>query len=362
MLPAGAFAVALFLGGVQIVLPAPAFMEQGRVWAPGRAVLERLGCQVRWDAPSHSLVALRDDQTLRFIEATPPWPVPQTPAEALHARREGDLLYIPLLALRNCGVKAAWDGGARSVRLDAARDVGSSLAAVLADPLAWAGRSVHLTGDYLGWDGDPLCYATAHGPPVSSGDWVLANADGAIYCTPGPAAGAPVRAGLAATTAAPMLTPYHAIGQRLSVSGGIQLARSGVPYLQFDRVAAVVGPAGVSCRLVLDSFQCLPGQSLGFTFVIHNPGPTALRLPTGAPLVLSFAAGGDVVKSLEQSYWRLGIPGFILAGTHTQIRGAWQVPPGTPSGTYSISARLDDVLRSLAVRFEVTAPHAAPGT
>ena len=364
MLPAGAFAVALFLNGIQIMLPAPAFVQQGRVWAPGRAVLVRLGCQVRWQAEPRAMVVARAGQQFTFAEVSPPWPVPATPAEALYVRRESNLLYVPLLALRHFGAKALWDGSARCVRLDDPRAVGSSLAAVLSDPLAWLGRAVQLTGDYLGWDSDPFCYATAPGQPVSSGDWVLANADGSIYCTPGPSAGAPARTGLAAAggPSVPQLTPYQALGRRLCVTGRIRLAPSGVPYLQFEQVAAVIGPAGVSCRLVLDQQQCLPGQTLGFTLVIYNPGPTELTLPQREAFSISVAAPGGIVHLIKQSFnWKTHSE-VVSAGADRQIRGAWQVPADASFGTYSVTARLDDALFTYAAHFDVLEPTAAPGT
>ena len=362
MLPAGAFAVALFLNGIQIMLPAPAFVQQGRVWAPGREVLVRLGCHVRWQADTRTMVAVSNGQQLSFAEATPPWPVPATPADALYARREGNLLYVPLLALRNFGVKTTWDSSARCVRVDNPRGTGSSLAAVLSDPIAWLGRPVQLTGEYLGWDSDPFCYATAPGQPVGSGDWVLANADGAIYCTPGPTAARPAVTGLASAARSPLpqLTPYQALGRRLTVGGRVMLATSGVPYLQFDQVTAPVGAAGVTCRLVLDRQECLAGQALGFTFVIYNPGPTELTLPRPDTLSISVAAPGAILHMQEQSLVGLTITDVVPAGGEQEISGRWQIPPDAPAGTYAIIARLTDTLSTHAAHFsvlETTARH-----
>jgi hypothetical protein len=242
MLPAGAFAVALFLNGIQIIMPTPAFVQEGRVWAPGRVVLERVGCKVRWQPSPRGMVVTREGQRLTFAEVSPPWPVPKSPAEALYARREGGLLYVPLLALRNLGVEVSWDGGARRALIEDLRNAGSSLATVLADPVRWLGRVVTLTGEYLGWDAYPACWATAQGQPVGGGDWVLGNEDGAIYCTPGPPISAGGQAGLAAAPSPrPPLTPYSALGRRLKVSGQVQLAPWGAPYVQYDAVETVGG-------------------------------------------------------------------------------------------------------------------------
>jgi hypothetical protein len=243
MLPPGAFAVALFISGAQIMLPAPAFVEQGRVWAPGREVLVRLGCPVRWDTARRALVAMRGEETLVFAEVPPPWPTPATPAEARFARRVGNLLYLPLIALRACGLRPTWEAGRRRVVIRDPTPVPVSLAAILYNPAQWLDRTVLLSGDYLGWDSYPFCYATAGGPPVSSGDWVLRTEDGALYCTPDLSpTPLPAQAGLApAQPAAPLLTPYSALGRRLSVTGIVALTPAGTPYLRHGAVSLLTG-------------------------------------------------------------------------------------------------------------------------
>jgi hypothetical protein len=360
MLPAGAFAVVLILGGAQIMLPAPAFVEQGRVWAPGREVLQRLGCEVRWQADRRALAATHVGHAVVFPELPPPWPTPATPEQARYARRVGGLLYIPLLALRGFGLQPTWEPGARRVVLRDPTPTAVALAAILNNPAQWLDRTVVLLGDYLGWDAYPFCYATRAGPPVNAGDWVLGNEDGAIYCTADPSPPAPARRGLAAARpTAPVLTPYSALGRRLTVTGRVALAPSGVPYVQHGAVTLVTGREGVSCLLLLHRQECAAGQRLLWELVIHNPGPTGLALPSGAQMLVSVASPGGGLYVSKQSLPQQ-IYGFVVAAQgEWRAVGTWVIPADAPSGTYAITVSLGDGLnglRSYRRHFEVVRP------
>lgn len=357
MLPPGAFAVVLLLNGAQIMLPAPAFVDQGRVWAPAREVLQRLGLTVRWQSEPRAMVALRGDATLIFPEKPPPWPVPSNPAEAQYARRVGDLLYIPLLALRSVGTRIGWEPVARQVTLQQSDPGAVKLAAILNDPGAWAGRRVTVTGEYLGWDSCPFSYATAAGPPVAIGDWVLADGDGAIYCSAATAPVTPSAAGLAPVRhSPPQLTPYLSLGRRLSVTGVVELAPSGVPYLLHEEVQLLRGKDGRTCYLALHQQELRPGDMLGWAVSIQNPGPEGFTLPENPHLLLSIALPGNVMV-LRQG---LGSRGLITAGDQMVVTGQWRVPDDTAAGTYAISVRLNDVLQSHVRHFQVTDTPALP--
>jgi len=357
MLPAGAFAVVLILGGTQIMLPAPAFVEQGRVWAPGREVLQRIGCKVRWQADPRAMVATYSDQTLVFPEQPPPWLTPATPEQARFARRVGDVLYVPLLALRGFRLQPMWEPGARRVVLRDPTPTAVSLAALLNNPAQWLDHTVALVGDYLGWDAYPFCYATRTGPPVGPGDWVLGDEDGAIYCTPDPVPPAPAQPGLApALPAGPVLTPYGALGRRLTVTGRVQLAPSGVPYLRHGVVSFVTGRQGVSCLLVLQQHTCNAGRPLPWELVIYNPGPTALALPRVENLLVSVASPGGSMYLTQQSLHSRTCPDSVPAQDEWRVAGEWRVPEDAPPGTYAMTVALDGDLRSYRRHFEVSRP------
>jgi len=354
MLPAGAFAVVLILGGTQIMLPAPAFVEQGRVWAPGREVLQRLGHKVSWQANRRALTAGEAGREVVFAELPPPWPTPATPEQARYARRVGNLLYIPLLALRAFDVQPTWEPRARRVVLRDPAPATVALAAILNNPAQWLDRTVVLLGDYLGWDAYPFSYATRAGPPVSAGDWVLGSEDGAIYCTADPAPPAPARQGLApAQSTAPVLTPYAALGRRLTVTGRVALAPSGVPYLRHGAVTFVTGREGVSCLLVLHQRECAPGQRLRWELVIHNPGPSTLALPGGGQMLVSVAAPGNLLYVSQQSSSIQTHESEVPAQGEWRAAGEWRIPVDAPTGAYAITVALSGDLRSYRRHFEV---------
>ncbi|MCE5237039.1 hypothetical protein LLH23_00925 [bacterium] len=357
MLPAGAFAVVLMLGGAQVMLPAPAFVQQGRVWAPAREVLQRLGYHVRWQPSPRALIATRDSQSLTFPELPPPWPTPTTADEARYVRRLGNLLYLPLLALRALDLRTTWDAGARRVTIRDPAPMPVTLATILNSPAQWLDRTVTLAGEYLGWDAYPFCYATRPGPPVASGDWVLGGADGAIYCTPAPIAATFTRTGLATVQpAGPVLTPYAALGRRISVTGRVALAPSGVPYLRHESVTWVTGRAGVSCELVLNQQARAAGERLGWELVIHNPGPTILVLPQSKEMLVSVAAPGGALYVSKQSLPDETTLRELAPEAEQRLPGAWPIPTDAPAGTYAITVSLAEGLQSMARRFEVVRP------
>jgi hypothetical protein len=363
MLPAGAFAVVLILGGAQIMLPAPAFVEQGRVWAPAREVLQRLGYHVRWQAEPRALVATRDEQSITFPEVPPPWPVPTTPSEARYTRRQGAVLYVPLLALRELGLRATWEPATRRVIIRDPPPLGPPLAAILNDPTQWLGRQVVLTGDYAGWDRYGFCYATRAGPPVATGDWVLRSEGGAIYCTPDLEAPAPtpVPTGLASRRpTALLLTPYAALGQRVRVTGTVALAPSGVPFLRHGTVEPVAGREGASCVLVLNAVTRRPGDKLSWEVVIRNPGPGNLPLSGDASVAVSIATPGGQILMIKQSSVMKTLPQALAADAELRLPGAWNVPTDAPAGTYSLTASVAAGLQTYAEHFLVVSLRDGP--
>jgi hypothetical protein len=235
----------------------------------------------------------------------------------------------------------------------------TSLIAILSDPPAWNGQEVTLIGEYLGWTPDRFSFATRPGPPVSSGDWVLHNEDGSLYCSPGPRdAAAPVSASLTPVTSPlPALTPYAALGQRFSVTGLIRLSDQAVPYLLFTRLTRPEGAAGLTCRLVLDSLECHPGQRLDYTLLLANPHPTRVALgPPGEWLVTIAAPDGNMFMEKHSFPMQTLSSQGLDGGKEVAIAGAWQVPQGAAAGEYWIVARLSDQLGTYRQCFTVQAP------
>jgi len=346
MLPVGALAVAVLLNGVQIVLPAPAFVAQGRTWAPARAIFQRLGHKVQWDPAFLAMTIQLPGQPAVFQIGSPPTRGGQPMRTDLAARRVEGTVYVPLLALRELGLRVHWDTAARQVILAAQRGSGrANLAAILGDPPAWDGEEVTLTGEYLGWTPDRFSFTTKQGPPVSSGDWVLHNEDGSIYCSPGAAKAAPVAAASLSpvTSPLPALTPYAALGQRFAVTGTVRLTHQAIPYLEFTRLSRPVGLAGLTCRLVLSRQQYEPGQTLSYSLLIANPHP--IRVALGGPweaLVSIVAPEGNMFVFKQSLPVKTNESAGLLAGEEISVPGTWVLPPEAASGDYWIVARLSD--------------------
>lgn len=344
MLPLGALAVAVLLNGAQIVLPAPAFVEAGRTWAPARAIFQRLGHNVRWEPATQTMSLELGDRLAAFpLGATPTLNGRPLRVE-LAARRVEGTVYVPLLALRELGLKVHWDPVARQALLTAQLPTRStSLIAILADPPAWNGQEVTLVGEYLGWTPDPFSFATQPGPPVSSGDWVLHNEDGSLYCSPGPAA-TPITATASlspVTSPLPDLTPYAALGQRLAVSGTIKLSSQAVPYLQFTHLARPEGAAGLTCRLVLDRQAYYPGQRVTFTLIVANPHPMRVALGPLTDWSLTVSAPDGNMYSWKESFDNSTLAAHGLeGGKQATTVGEWLLPAEVPTGEYWIVAQL----------------------
>ena len=357
MLPLGAMAVAVLLNGVQILLPAPAFVEQGRAWAPARAIIQRLGHKVTWVPAQQAMIVQIEGRKVVFAVGAVPAIDGQPGPSELAPRRVASTVYLPLQALRALSLRVMWDSAAKQVLLTAPLDLPApTLAAILADPLTWADQEVTLTGEYLGWDAEAFCYATRNGPPVASGDWVLHNEDGAIYCSPGsPTPTAPRTASLARVASPlPAFTPYAALGQRLSVTGVIKLTRQAVPYLLFSRVARPLGIAGITCRLVLDKLQHRPGEVVKWRLQLVNPHATRVSLEGVEDLLVSVADPTGNISVLKRSLWsQTRESGALGPSEEIVLEGALQIPEAACPGIYIVVGRISDQLGTYRREFQV---------
>ena len=361
MLPAGARAIILLLGGVQVWLPGPAFVEQGRVWFPARAVLQRIGYRVRWDGARREVqisaggspaALVLSEQQAAAMTAEGPFP----------SRRVQGLVYAPVAALRPLGVAFRYDGAARTVEIlgQQGDPIAGSLSAILADPLDWSGKLVELSGEYLGWSPYPFCFTTASPTGVPVGDFVLRNEGGAIRChiVPPPS---PPRSSLGAVGAErPPLTPYESIGRRLMVVGTLRLAADGRPELACRLVRRLSGIAGLTCLLRFDRTSYRPGQQATGAVVVANPDPTAVEIPlgaSGAQLTIAAPDGDITVTKLILDY--LTFTPVTLRLSPEQRRSipcTWTIPTQAASGEYRAVAQVAEGLQSYPAAFRVERP------
>jgi hypothetical protein len=362
MLPAGAVAVVLLVNYVQIMLPAPAFVQQGRTYAPARVVLQRLGYEVRWDPATRAMVVSGEGVTASFPEGAAPTVQGQLLDESLSARRVGDIFYLSLSALRGLGLRVHWEDSAKRAEISALGGRGAAqrvpLGFILADPVAWRGRAVTLTGEYLGWSAYPFSFATREGSPGRLGDWVLRNEDGAIYCSADlqpPASERPTLAGEAPTPFA--LTPYQPLGRRLTVTGLVRLSPAGTPYLEYQRLAPLAGAEGMLCLVEMDRHSYRPGGTLVVTLRLANTtGQRVVVRARGGRYSLSVGTPDDKLHMVHEN-----LPALLSAEDQLQIEAgqdvtlvsSWQLPPTAIAGTYRVVARLGEGVSSYPAPFTV---------
>lgn len=360
MLPPGAFAVVLLVNGLQIFLPAPALVTRGRVWVPARSVLERLNLRVSWDAQART-VTVGDAGEARTWQVEGGGMPPDLPTgDALVGWHSGAAVYLPLAGLRSDRLSVQYDPATRVAEV---RSIGgeaeeASLAAILADPLHWLGRTVALSGEYLGWSPYPYCYATTDRTGLPAGSFVLHNEGGAIYCV-APARPAPERASLG-TVGTDMLplTPYAPRGRRMSVSGTLHLRPDGRPLLRLNSLEPLTGLPGVTCMVCIERGLYGPGDRVRGTVILGNHGATPLTapaLPGGPVLTIASPDGAVVLQPISTPETAMGESVLTLeGGEHIEVTFAWDISRGAAMGTYRLTAQVADGLTAYPVSFRVS--------
>lgn len=362
MLPPGAFAVVLLVNGLQILLPAPAFVTDGRVWAPARPVLERLGYDVRWEAEAKLLTAAaaQGEYSWPVVAGDAPPAVP--PAGPVLGWHHGAIVYLPLSSLRSRGAAVSYDpvlrvAEVRSVGLEA---VDLSVAALLGDPLRWLGRRIRLCGEYLGWSPYRYSYATMDCSGLPAGAFVLRDEGGAIFCDPS-GMSPPARASLA-TAGAELgpLTPYSPLGRRIAVVGVPQMRADGRPLFVVTTLEALTGVQGLTCLLQFDRNVYAPGERLTGCLVIANPQPIPVEVPLhpgGVMLTVAGPSGTITVLAVSS-------PGIstsqglltVAVGERIQVPFAWSIPSAAFTGVYWVSALVGEGLAAYPAPVDVAAP------
>lgn len=344
-------ALVLMINGVQVELPAPAYLIGDHAFVPARAVFEQLGWQVTWDAQAKSLTlatpgGLSSLLTLDQTQVSLPGGTAALPAAP---RMIGNLLYVPVRAVTTItGAQATWDAQALAVNLltmPVGEPTVAELGQILADPPAWAGKLVLVTGEYLGWQSDPFGPATRHGPPVTRSDWTLRDASGCLYCAAGPGAPAGLR-------------PLEDLGRRLTVIGVVALADRGFPYLQPTTVTLLTGLAGVTCYLRTGRLSYQPGQTVTMQMEVANPGPEDVTLhftsgqtyefqvldPEGQ-LLWAWSQGKVFTMALQERE--------LKAGERYAVSAEWTVPADLPPGLYRVRGIINREVSSYPVTIAV---------
>lgn len=332
-------AVVLLLNGVQINMPAPALLLEGRAWVPLRAVAERLGYRVEAGGTSVGVVG----RSGRI--------------EVAEARKIGAVTYVPARWFQKIGATVVYNAATRTVSITAALPeegkVGEPemaerplLARIIEDPAAWADRIVTVRGECLGWRARSLFPALAFGPPRTRSDWVLRGDGGALYCT---------------GRIPPNMTSRP--GQRIEVQGMVRLAGEGWPYLEVLTIAPVPGREGLCCYITTDKAEYGPADSVRLRLLVRNDSTEPVELQFGSGKTYDFLLRDGSGRVLWR--WSDG-RAFAMAIVERSL------PPGESyeieeilelsalnslrEGIYYVSAELPGVTKSYEEPIEVKRP------
>lgn len=309
-MPAGAVVVVLLLNGLQIALPGPAFLDDGRVWVPVRAVLEAAGFQVSWDADRELLTAektgwaARIDMARARVEAAG-----QTHAMDAPPRRVDGALLVPAGTLRNLLFGVDWESDRRTLRLVTARFGGAGLQIrrLLDRPLEYLGNQVTVAGEC----GGPA-ESAGRSPDVVA--WVLRDAYASITCH------SPVVNGEIGWN------PRY--GLRVEVSGRLGMAADGAVHIEVTSVKELSGAAGVACELATD--RAAYGPDVAVIVELYVSNPTAEVIDLGA----ARRAGLSVVDTGNRVLWEqwVSLPQALQPGEEVEYAFVWEPPDERGTG------------------------------
>ena len=355
-----AVVIVLMLNGVQVDLPAPAYLIGNYAYVPARAVLEHLGCEVAWDAakaqarvqgPGGVALLTVGSTALTWERGAPPGgssgELPAAPLEL------NGMLYVPVRAVEALTqVQVSWDPATLTVSLagvPSGESAVASLAEILSDPPNWAGRAVTLRGEYTGWQPDSFGPATSQGPPVTRSDWGLRDGGGSVYCTGEPS-----------NDDAPKLEPLTSLGQRLEVTGVVLLADAGFPYVRLGQVRALTGLAGVACYLTTERLRYASGDTVRLQMKVHNWN--------AEPVVLEFSTGQtydfEVVDVEGNRLWRWSDDKVFTqalqqrslgAGEEYVVQVEWTAPVDLGPGSYQARGLINREVQAYPTTFQVVA-------
>ncbi len=309
-MPAGAVVVVLLLNGLQIALPGPAFLDEGRVWVPVRAVLEAAGFQVSWDADRELLTAEKTGWAARIdISRARVEAAGQTHAMDAPPRRVDGALFVPAGTLRNLLFGVDWEPDRRTLRLVTARFGGAGLQIrrLLDRPLEYLGNQVTVAGECGGPAG-----SAGRSPDVVA--WVLRDAYASITCH------SPVVDGEIGWN------PRY--GLRVEVSGRLGMAADGAVHIEVTSVEELSGAAGVACELATDRAAYGPGVPVIVELYVSNP--TAEVIDLGA----ARRAGLSVVDTGNRVLWEqwVSLPQALQPGEEVEYAFVWEPPDERGAG------------------------------
>jgi len=355
---ASVLAVILFVNGVQIPLSAPAIVEGNTTWVPLRSVFEQLGWQVAWDgatnsvkvtAPNHPDILIRSGDAQVQVGA-------ETIMLDAAPRYRGAVTYIPASFLAAAlGAELKWDNEQKALHIDLpppGEPIPVKVEQLTNNPPDWVNKKVIVTGEYTGWRPDPFDAATSSGPPVTRSDWTVHDDTGSIYCV----------AGSTRDRSPISLRPYEDWGRRIQVTGIVQLAERGFPYLEPVEITALTGLPGLTCYLSTDRSQYQPGQTVVMKMTVTNPfdEPVTLKFTSGKTydFIIRDHAGQKVWQWSDGKVFTQALQQRELAaGESYEVSARWTVPEGEnklPAGLYHIKGIINQDLSAYRRTIRIT--------
>jgi len=189
---------------------------------------------------------------------------------------------------------------------------------------------------------------------VTRSDWTIHDDTGSIYCS----------ARQPSTGSSPIsLRPYEDWGRRIQVTGVVQLAERGFPYLEPMDITAITGLPGLTCYLSTDRSQYQPGQTVVMKMTVANP--------FNELVILQFTSGQTydfvIWDSNDQNVWQWSDGKVftqalqqreLASGESYEVSTRWTVPEGEtklPPGLYRIQGIINQDVSAYGSTIAITA-------
>ncbi len=310
---AGAVAVILLLNGLQIGLPQPAFVQDGRAWVPARAVLAAAGYRVQYLADRNCMVVSGHGPTATIYLNSRQVTLGQEnrTLDGLPRHINGTL-YLPAGFFPLIGMAMQWDAETKSLHLHTQRraPVNVTIRQLKDEPFRYLGCCVQVLGEYAG------------PPPAGRSDWRLRGRYQLISCVFGEIE--PV----AALPQPPLALPC---GYRLEVVGKVGMSRDAALYLDILEIQQPPGLAALTCILSTARATYRPGEQVLIEVELSNHTDHPIELGSAVSAQLTIAKRSNLqyragqASSPTAQLWEqpLALPDAIQPGDTQVLTYRW---------------------------------------
>jgi len=321
-MPAGAVAVILLLNGLQIGLPQPAFVQDGRAWLPARAVLTAAGYGVQYLADRNCMVVSGQGPTATiYLNSRQVTLGQENRTLAAAPRQINGTLHVPAGFFPLIGMALQWDAETKSLHLRTQQrtPVNVTIRQLKADPFRYLGRCVEVLGEYAG------------APPAGRSDWRLRGRYELISCMFGEIS--PV----AALPQPPLALPC---GYRLEVVGKVCMSKDAALRLDILEIQQPPGLAALTCILSTARATYRPGEQVLIEVELSNHTDHPIELGSSVSAQLTIAKRSNL-------QYRAGIEGYPLQRSEPGVGRAsrptaqlWEEPLVLPDAIQPVDTQV----------------------